>query len=193
MQAGSEAVAWPMDWRLLKSWGPAHPLGGLGRRSFEDRMKTNEKAKAEKTQTTFRMTCAITCNIQASADRIWTLLTDAEGFPRWNSTVTSIGGKIALGQSLELKVPAAPARTFRPKVTSFEPRQSMVWAEGMAPMFKGVRTFTLAPKGDGSTDFSMNEVLSGLMLPMARGSLPDFAPVFETYAADLKRECERPQ
>jgi hypothetical protein len=154
-------------------------------------MKPNEKAKAQKTQSTFRMTCAITCNIQANVDRIWALLTDAEGFPRWNSTVTSIGGKIAMGQSLELKVTAAPARTFRPKVTSFEPRQSMVWTEGMAPMFKGVRTFRLTPKGDGSTDFSMGEVLSGVMLPMIRGSLPDFAPVFEAYATDLKRECER--
>jgi hypothetical protein len=28
-------------------------------------------------------------------------------------------------------------------------------------------------------------------LPMIRGSLPDFAPVFEAYATDLKRECER--
>jgi hypothetical protein len=36
----------------------------------------------------------------------------------------------------------------------------------------------------------MTEVLSGLMLPLARKSLPDFAPVFETYAADLKRAAE---
>jgi hypothetical protein len=36
----------------------------------------------------------------------------------------------------------------------------------------------------------MVEVLSGLMLPMIRGSLPDFGPAFETYAADLKRAAE---
>jgi hypothetical protein len=28
------------------------------------------------------------------------------------------------------------------------------------------------------------------MLPLIRGSLPDFAPVFDQYAADLKRVCE---
>ena len=60
----------------------------------------------------------------------------------------------------------------------------------MAPMFKGVRTFTLTPRGDGSTEFAMRERFSGLMLPMIKGSLPDFAPVFETYAADLKRAAE---
>jgi len=66
-----------------------------------------------------------------------------------------------------------------------------VWSDGFAPMFKGVRTFTLAPNPDGSTAFSMVEVLSGVMLPMIKGSLPDFGPTFEAYAADLKREAER--
>jgi hypothetical protein len=29
------------------------------------------------------------------------------------------------------------------------------------------------------------------MLPMIKGSLPDFGPVFERYASDLKNEAER--
>jgi hypothetical protein len=37
----------------------------------------------------------------------------------------------------------------------------------------------------------MVEVLSGVMLPMIKGSLPDFGPAFEAYAADLKREAEK--
>ncbi len=151
---------------------------------------TNGAAKAAKTKAAFRMECTITSNIRAPHERIWALLTDAAGFPRWNSTVTSVGGTIALGERLELKVPTAPTRTFKPRVTAFEPGRSMVWSDGMAPMFKGVRTYTLTPKGDGTTDFTMTEVFSGAMLPMIKGSLPDFAPVFEKYAADLKREAE---
>ena len=57
----------------------------------------------------------------------------------------------------------------------------------MAPMFKGVRTFTLTPGSDGSTEFAMKEEFSGLMLPMIKGSLPDFGPVFETWEADFGR------
>jgi hypothetical protein len=57
-------------------------------------------------------------------------------------------------------------------------------------MFKGIRTFTLTPNADGTTEFSMKEEFSGLMLPMIKGSLPDFGPVFEAYAADLKRAAE---
>jgi len=58
-------------------------------------------------------------------------------------------------------------------------------------MFKGVRTFTLTENGDGTTLFAMKEEFSGVMLPMIKGSLPDFAPAFEAYAADLKREAEK--
>ena len=37
----------------------------------------------------------------------------------------------------------------------------------------------------------MEEVFSGLMLPMIKGSLPDFGPSFEQWVADLKAEAER--
>jgi hypothetical protein len=104
--------------------------------------------------------------------------------------VTRIGGTIALGEKLRIEVPAAPGRTFQPRVTEFEPRARMVWSDGAAPLFKGVRTFTVAPAGGGATAFSMNEVFSGVMLPLIAGSLPDFGPIFETYAADLRREAE---
>ena len=150
----------------------------------------DEKAKATKTGSAFRMDCAIRTTIHASPDKVWGFLTDAAAFPRWNSTVTSIEGDIAEGRTLKLRVPSAPDRVFKPKVTKVEPGRSMTWSDGMAPMFKGVRTFTLTPNADGSTEFSMKEELSGLMLPMIKGSLPDFAPVFEAYADDLKRAAE---
>jgi uncharacterized protein YndB with AHSA1/START domain len=151
---------------------------------------TTSKARATKTGSAFRMTCAIETTIRASPERIWGLLTDASGFPRWNSTVTSIEGEIAAGKTLKLKVPTAPERVFKPRVSIVEPGRSMIWSDGAAPMFKGVRTFTLTANGDGSTVFSMREEFWGLMLPMIKGSLPDFAPVFETYAEDLRRAAE---
>jgi hypothetical protein len=150
----------------------------------------SDTAKASKTDGTFRMACAIRTTIHARAETIWSLLTDAAAFPRWNSTVTSIEGAIAEGERLAVKVPAAPGRVFRPRVSRVEPGRSMLWSDGFAPMFKGERTYTLTPNADGSTDFAMREEFSGLMLPMIKGSLPDFGPVFEAYAADLKRAAE---
>jgi hypothetical protein len=37
----------------------------------------------------------------------------------------------------------------------------------------------------------MDERFSGLMLPLVKGSMPDFGPVFARFATDLKREAER--
>ena len=117
-------------------------------------------------------------------------MTDATDFPRWNSTVTSIEGQIREGEQLRLRVPGTD-RTFTPKVSDVVPSQSMTWTGGFTPLFKGVRTFKLKPRDDGSTDFVMEERFSGLMLPLVKGSLPDFGPVFERYAHDLKKEAER--
>jgi hypothetical protein len=59
-------------------------------------------------------------------------------------------------------------------------------------MLLGERTYSLAPNPDGTaTRFEMKEVFSGLMLPMIAGRLPDFGPIFEQYAADLKAEAEK--
>ena len=136
------------------------------------------------------MDCSIKCDITASPDRIWALLTNAAEFPRWNSTVTSLTGQIALGERLELRVPLDPKRTFRPRVTKLEKNREMEWSDGMAPMFKGVRRFVLTPRQEGVTEFEMTEEFSGVMLPLIKGSLPDFRSAFETYAADLKRAAE---
>jgi len=148
------------------------------------------QATAKKTESTFRMACTIRCGIHAKPEQIWALLTNADAFPNWNTTVSSVRGPIELGKKLELKVLLDPKRTFKPTVTKFEENAAMEWSDGMAPMFKGVRTFTLMPKDNGVTEFAMTEVFTGMMLPMIKRSLPDFLPAFEAYAADLKRAAE---
>ena len=146
--------------------------------------------KFEHTQHTFSMICRVEINVRASAESIWRLLTDAPGFPRWNSTVSRIEGRIEEGERIRLHVPGTD-RTFAPRVSGVVARERMTWTGGFAPVFKGVRTFVLTPCSDGSTDFVMQERFSGFVFALAKGMLPDFRPIFETYAGDLKREAER--
>jgi hypothetical protein len=148
------------------------------------------RGAATTTSSAFTRSVRVSVDVDAGADRIWELLTDAAAFPRWNSTVTSITGPIAKGRKLAIKVPISP-RTFTPTVTEFEPPRRMVWRDGRAPMFRGERVYELAPQSDGRTRFTMTETFSGVMLPLIGRTLPDFAPVFERYAADLKVEAER--
>jgi hypothetical protein len=146
--------------------------------------------KITQTRGTFSLMCRVEVNIQATTYRIWKLLTDAPGFPRWNSTVTGIEGEIREGGKLRVRVPGTD-RTFTPTVSGFVANERMTWTGGFAPMFKGVRIFELKPRDNGSTDFTMQESFSGLMLPLAKSSMPDFGPIFTIYANDLKREAER--
>ncbi len=137
---------------------------------------------------TFRLRYHVVRDVRAPADTVWGLLTDADAFPTWNTTVTEITGPIAVGTTLRIRVPISD-RTFTPKVVSLDAPHRMVWQDGMMPMFQGTRTFTVTPTPDGCR-FEMDEVFRGLMLPLIKGSLPDFAPVFDQYAADLKQAVE---
>jgi hypothetical protein len=179
---------------------PSDETGGWGDRDVTDvptvRMTLNRMARGghhpamiTQSRSLFSMTCCVTLDIRASAARIWSVLTDADGFPRWNSTVTKLEGQIREGERLRVHVPGT-SRTFTPRVSGVVPEHRMTWTGGFSPLFKGVRTFELKPGHDGSTAFAMEERFSGLMLPLVKGSMPDFGPVFERYANDLKREAE---
>lgn len=143
---------------------------------------------SEKTGSVFSLQYSVSATIAAPPAKVWARLTDAQGFPTWNSTVERIDGEISLGQKLAIRVPIAPGRVFTPKVVELVPEERMVWRDGFAPMFQGTRVFTLAGI-DGGTRFEMVETFRGLMLPMIKGSLPDFGPVFDRYAADLRAAC----
>ena len=151
-----------------------------------------ETAIISQSRGVFSMTCRVALDIRAPAARVWSLLTDANGFPHWNSTVTRGEGQIREGERLRLHVPGTN-RTFTPTVSGMVPDKHMTWTGGFSPVFKGVRTFELTQRDDGSTQFAMEERFSGLMLPFVKGSMPDFGPVFERYAYDLKHEAERTQ
>jgi len=135
------------------------------------------------------MHCKVNARIEAPTEIVWALLTDAETFPRWNSTVTRIEGEIREGERLRLHVPGT-TRTFTPKVSNVIPKKRMIWSDGIGPIFKGVRTFDLRARDGASTEFTMEEHFSGVVFALVKGMLPDFRPIFETYASDLKRESE---
>jgi len=130
-----------------------------------------------------------TCEIEAPRSRVWALLTDAPNYPRWNSTVTSLKGRIAAGETLHLRVPDT-AREFTPRVSVFSPEHRMVWRGGFWPMLEGVRMFEIEALGAERSRFTLSETFRGLMLPLIARQLPDFAPIFERFAADLKRAAE---
>lgn len=134
---------------------------------------------------------AVKRDIAADLQVIWDLLTDAAGYETWNPAVLALAGDIAIGEQIRLTSIANPDRSFKLKVTELDPPRTMVWADAMPfGLFKGVRTYRLDPKGDGVTEFSMEEVFSGLLEPLISKSIPDMTDSFEQFADGLKRAAE---
>jgi hypothetical protein len=149
-----------------------------------------EDGKATITRTTFRIAFAVTKLIEAPATTIWNLLTDLRAQAKWNSTLTSIEGKIALGERVSFKIPEAPGQTFSPKVVAYDEPKSMVWRLNRWPLLVSNRTYRLTPGPDGSTLLTIDEVFQGLLLPVIAKSFPDFGAMFERTATDLKAAAE---
>jgi len=132
-----------------------------------------------------------TARIQAPPEKVWALLTDAPAYPDWNPTVERVQGSIAPGETIKVFVRINPGRAFPVTVDEFRPPSRMVWRGGMPlGLFRGERTFTLAPTPDGGTVFRMREEYTGPMLPLIWRSIPDMGPAFEEFAQSLKRRAE---
>jgi uncharacterized protein YndB with AHSA1/START domain len=142
--------------------------------------------KATTVKTTFSRETSVSIQIKADAAIVWNLLTNASRYPKWNSTVTSIEGNIALGETIRLKSTLDAKRTFKLKVKEFEPEKRLVWGSG-----QGNRIYTITKNTDGSITFSMTEKIGGLMFPMYAKMIPPFDLSFEQFANDLKKEAER--
>lgn len=133
---------------------------------------------------TFKRTTTISQTIDAAPSVIWALLTEADDYPRWNSTVISIEGEIQKGEKIKLKSQLDPSRTFKLKVKEMLPEQKLVWGDAM-----GERTYTLAKK-ENRTLFTMTEKIGGFLFPLFANKIPSFDESFEQFTEDLKKEAE---
>jgi hypothetical protein len=128
--------------------------------------------------------------IDASPEQVWAALVDAAGYPSWNSGVDKVDGRIAAGEKITVHAAVNPGRAFPVKVTDFQPASRMTWSGGMPlGLFKGVRTFTLTPRGEG-TEFTVREEYTGPLLPLIWRSMPDLGPSFDQFATGLKHRAE---
>lgn len=144
-----------------------------------------QNGKATTVKTTFHRETSVSIEIKADPAIVWALLTKASDYPRWNSTVTSLEGNIALGQTIKLKSILDAKRTFKLKVKEFEVEKKLVWGDG-----QGNRIYTLSKNNNGTLIFSMSEKIGGLMFPMYAKMIPPFDQSFEQFASDLKKESE---
>lgn len=160
----------------------------LSKRSFLPGIPMRQataNGKAFTTKKLFSRKTMVVINVAASPDTVWGLLTDADNFNSWNSTIIELTGDIVLGGRIQLRSTLAPERTFKLKVKEFKPNERLTWGDAM-----GTRTYTLTPNSDGGTRFSMTEKIGGPIFPLFARMIPPFDESFNQFAADLKGAAE---
>lgn len=133
----------------------------------------------------FSRQTSVTVEIAAPAAMIWALLTDASRFASWNSTIVELTGNIEPGGSIQLRSKLAPNRLFKLRVKLFEPNMRLSWGDAM-----GTRTYTLTSVADGTTRFTMTEIIGGPIFPLFSRMIPSFDESFNQFAADLRSAAE---
>jgi len=85
--------------------------------------------------------------IQASAERVWQLLTDFASFPRWNPFIRRASGNVQVGEQLEVNIQpsGASGMIFRPTVLKAEPNRELRWLGHflVSGLFDGEHIFTI--------------------------------------------------
>lgn len=134
---------------------------------------------------TFSRETAVRTTIHADPSIIWSLLTNAADFARWNRTIISLEGEIRPGQMLKLKSTLDEKRTFNLKVKEMVPERRLVWGDS-----QGSRAYTLEKGPGGAVIFTMREKIGGPFFPLFARFIPPFDQSFAQFAADLKKEAE---
>jgi len=128
--------------------------------------------------------------IEATPEQVWPVLTDTAAWPDWDSGVTKVDGRLALGEKLSITVTASSGRAFPVKVVQLSAPERMVFLGGMPlGLFTGERTYTLVPEGTG-TRFTMREEYTGPLAGMIFTTIPDLGPSFRQFAEGLKQQAE---
>ena len=106
--------------------------------------------------------------IQATADRVWQVLTDFARYPEWNPFIRRISGEPKEGTRLRVYIepPGTKGRTYRPKVLKAEPKRELRWLERLLipGLFDGDHIFTIGHIGNGRIRFVQQEIFSGVLV-----------------------------
>jgi hypothetical protein len=127
--------------------------------------------------------------VEAAPDRVWAVLADVRAWPKWDSGITRVRGRLAPGAKLRLTA-GKLGKGYPFKVTELVPQERVVLT-GSTPLgvFTGVRTYTLAATGD-STTLTVREEYSGRLAKAVLTTMPDLTASFEQFAMGLKQQVE---
>lgn len=129
--------------------------------------------------------------INATPDRVWSILTDFEKYPEWNPFVLSLTGDMVVGQSIKIVL---PDMTFKPTLLVFQKNKELRWKGKL--LFKGIfdgeHSFIIEDNKDGTVTFRHEEIFNGILVGLFAKKLDtDTRSGFEAMNEKLKERVEK--
>lgn len=108
--------------------------------------------------------------INATPEKIWTLLTDFKNYSNWNPFIKSITGQAVVGNTITARIepPDANGMTFKPKVLAFNTNKEFRWmGHFIFPgLFDGEHKFELTDNKNGTVTFTQSEKFNGILVSL---------------------------
>lgn len=108
--------------------------------------------------------------IDAPADRVWSILTDFSLFPEWNPFIQEAEGEVREGARLKvhMETPGGRGMTFKPTVTRVEPEREFRWLGHLLipGLFDGEHIFQIESSSENAVRFIQRERFRGLLIPL---------------------------
>lgn len=136
--------------------------------------------------------------INASAERVWRVLTEFSQFPQWNPFIQRASGQPTAGAQLEVTLQPSGTRgaTTRPTVLKAEPNRELRWiGRWLVPgLLDDELIFTIEPLDAERVRFTQREIFTGLLAPFhGRSRNTDTRRGFREMGKALKLRAEQPR
>jgi hypothetical protein len=133
--------------------------------------------------------------INATPEKVWTILTNFDNYPNWNPFIKSIKGEVKVGRKITARIepPEAKGMTFKPRVLVLETNKELRWLGHLlfAGLFDGEHKFEIIDNGNGTTTFKQSEKLKGILVPFFKKQIDNNTKRgFEAMNVKLKELAE---
>jgi len=129
--------------------------------------------------------------IAATADKVWSILTNFPSYKNWNPFITSIKGNVQLGNIIEIN---AGGMKFKPTVLSYKEGKELSWLGSLffKGLFDGAHLFKIEDNQDGTVTFKHEEKFNGILVGLFAKKLDtDTKQGFIQMNLELKKLAEQ--
>ncbi len=133
-------------------------------------------------------------DIDASAARVWEVLTGLRSYAKWNPEITVKSGEAVKGAALTIRLHSkGGVATLHTTVQAADANREMRWKghyQDVPILGDDERRFTIAETSPGHVRFTQTETFHGIAVPFTHGVLDNSCSKFDAMNAALKKRAE---